>query len=148
MQLSRRGLSWFAALLGSFTLACRDRQAPDTELPTEQLGPHFRKLRRRIRKHVREPERRAAALALVECMDERLESVGLLLVDWRTDLAMLSDDAGKTVVLAMTRSYSERLGDVARDVGRLAFQLRRHITAEEWPRVFPTPEREQEPEPC
>lgn len=136
------------ALLG---LACSAADAPDTELPTEQLGLHFRKLRRRIRKHVRACERREAALALVERIDQELGGVSRLLVDWRTDIAMLPDGAGRAVILALTRSYSEQLGDVAREAGRLAFALRRHITAEEWPLVFPNPEHEPEQEhdgPC
>jgi hypothetical protein len=148
VTLSRRALA--RVLFGLFGLACHDRNAPDTELPTAQVGPHFRKLRKRIRKYVPEHERRAA-IALVERTQQQLVGIDRLLVEWRTDLAMLPDDQrwDRTVILQVTRSYSEQLGEVAREVGRLAFQLRCHIDADEWPLVFPSSDARDEHEgPC
>jgi hypothetical protein len=149
VEPSRRGL--LAAVFGLVGLACHKPDKPDTELPTEQLGPHFRRLRKRIRKHVRDRERREAALALVERIDRQLRDIDRVLVDWRTDLALLPDDQreDRSVILQVTRRYSEQFGEVAREVGQLAWTLRRHITAAEWPLVFPDPSHANEPEgPC
>ena len=142
--MSRRGLVY--AALGLLGIACHARDAPDTELPAEQLGPQFRKLRRRIRKHVPSRPRREGALALVDCIEQQLADIDRLLVDWRTDLAVLPDEQrfDRSVILQVTRSYSEQLGDIAREIGRLAFALRRHITADEWLLVFPSPSAEPE----
>lgn len=129
-----------AAALGLLGIACHSHDAPDTEFPTERVGPQFRKLRRRIRKHVESRERRKAALALVEQIEKQLGDVDRLLVEWRTDLALLPDDQrwDRAVTLEVTRSHSERVGELAREVGRLAYRLREHITADEWPLVFPS----------
>jgi hypothetical protein len=142
IELSRRQL--LAGLLGLLGLACHNRDKPDTELPTEQLGPHFRKLRRRIRKYVPARARRDAALALVKQLDRHLGDIDRLLVDWRTDLALLPKPKreDRSVVLQLTSGYSEQFGEVAREVGRLAFAFRDHITAAEWPLVFPDPNSE------
>lgn len=133
--LSRRG---FVALLGWLGLGCHRQDRPDTTLPTEQLGPHFRKLRRRIRKHVPDRRRRAAALALVDRLHRQLGAVDRLLIEWRTDLALLPDDQrrDRDAILRVTRQHSEQLGEAAREAGRVAFSLRCSITAAEWPLVF------------
>jgi hypothetical protein len=149
IELSRRRL--LAGLLGLLGLACHNRDKPDTELPTEQLGPHFRKLRKRIRKYVPAQARREAALKLVEQLDRHLGDIDRLLVDWRTDLALMPEHQreDRIVVLQVTSSYSEQFGEVAREVGRLAFAFREHITAAEWPLVFPGPSSEERAElPC
>lgn len=137
-ELSRRGLVMIAAALGLLGMACHE--PPATEFPTERVGPDFRKLRRRIRKHVQSRERRKAALALVGQIEKQLGDVDRLLVEWRTDLALLPDDQrwDRAMTLEVTRNNSERVGEVAREVGRSAYQLRSHITADEWPLVFPS----------
>lgn len=144
--LSRRGLARLFGWLGTgwFGLGCHRSDGPDTELPTEQLGPDFRKLRHRVRKQVRDCQRREAALALIEQIDTQLGRVDVLLVEWRTKLAALPEDIDRAQVEALIRRHSEQLGELAREVGRLAFELRRHISADEWPRVFPPPSTEQE----
>ncbi|HLT34674.1 MAG TPA: hypothetical protein VK034_00280 [Enhygromyxa sp.] len=135
-RLSRRGLA--VALLGLGGLGCRHQDRPDTELPTEQLGPHFRKLRRRIRKHVADRDRRAAALALVKQLDRQLGDLDRLLVEWRTDLALLPDDQreDRSAIARITRHHAQQLGEAAREAGRVAHRLRCHISAAEWPLVF------------
>lgn len=148
VELSRRGLACVAAALGLLGIACHG--PPDTEFPTEQVGPSFRKLRKRIRKHVPKSERRDAALALVEQIERHLGDVDRLLVEWRTDLAVLPPDQrwDRNVTLQVTRGYSEELGEVAREVGRLAFRLRWHIGPDEWPLVFPGSSTADSEEPC
>lgn len=151
MLCSRRELGRVAALLGLSGLACKASEQPDTEFPTEQLGPDFRRLRRRIRKHVPDRERREAALALVEQIEQQLDGIDRVFVDWRTDIAVLPDYQrwDREVILQVTRSHSERIGEVAREVGRLAFRLRWHITPQEWPLVFPGSGAGEQPDgPC
>ncbi|MFO7566443.1 MAG: hypothetical protein R6X02_27620 [Enhygromyxa sp.] len=137
--LSRRGLAQLLAALGLGSLGCPARDSPDTELPTEQLGARFRRLRRRIRVQVGQRERRAAALGLVDRLQRELGQLERLLVEWRIDLALLPDEQRRDrgAVLRLTRGYSEQLGELAHEAGRLAFSLRCYVSASEWPRVFP-----------
>ena len=142
LELSRRGLARLLALLGVSGIGCHARDEPDTELPTEQLGPRFRKLRKRIRKHVPDRERRAGALAIVDRLHRRLGDLDRLLIDWRTDLALLPDEQrwDRATMLAVTRGYAEQVGELVREAGRLAFSLRCYVSPAEWPLVFPTGE--------
>ncbi len=126
-------------LAAAFGVGCSKAKGPSTTLPIVELRPAFRRVRRRIRKHVEDRRRRERALALVDEASRTLARLGVLLVQWREATALLPDEQrrDRTKVLAITDAYCGEIGWVVHQAAAIAIALRDEVTEAEWSLVFP-----------
>jgi hypothetical protein len=138
-ELSRREFAIWAVAAAVLGVACHQPDRPSTRLPTAELGSALRRIRKRVRRHVDDRERRKRALVLIDDAGLTLAELGLLLVQWREATALLPDEQrrDRARVLAITQAYGEEIGAVVHEAGAIAVALRGQIGESEWPLVFP-----------
>lgn len=109
--------------------------------PTDEMSSRVKGARKRIKKHVADKGRRKAALETLEAAQRDIASIREMTHDWRYDIAKLpgADRRDRAKLEAITERYNRAMLDKLEAAARKIHGLRQHITAAEWPQVFPVP---------
>lgn len=143
-KLSRRvALGTFAAL-AMLGVGCAGREKADGPpvSPTAGMGTILKGAKRRLRKHVGDRRRRAAALELLKKIEAELVGLNRVTHDWRTDQALLTsaERGDRAQLVALSEQAHDRILDALRTAADHAVAMRAHLDAREWVLVFPGPE--------
>jgi len=120
-------------------LACAPKNKPATTVPTTEFG--FRGLRKRVRKHVPDKDRREQVLGLIKQAEKELHEISLGFGQWRSDIARLPPEevAKVEVTTEITQKINEEMRDHLVRICELSIEARSHLNAQEWALLFPAP---------
>lgn len=125
-----------AALAVLVALGC-SREAPIAQ-PEQTVDTALTKLRRGLRKHVRDKPRRARAMAKVDELEGLLEEIDHIALRWRTEShAVPVSDATTEQLLAIADLANADVRVQLERAVAISIALRGDLTPEEWRLVFP-----------
>lgn len=124
------------SVLSLLALGCAGKQI-QVERPGETIDTALDRLRRGLRRHVADPQRRERALARVDELREALVGFDRLAQQWRTDSHQAaSEGAGPKQLIAIADRNNLELRCKLRDVAQIAVTMRDDVLADEWRVLF------------
>lgn len=138
--LTRRRLLESAPALALAALGCAGKQKLTVEAPIVTVGDALAHLRRNIKRHVGAKQRRKQALTKLDELREQLVELDRLAYAWRTSSLAAFERGDAQGMRAVAKRTNRELRATLRRMAEIGIELREHITAAEWPLVFPAPE--------
>ena len=137
---SRRSLGSLGSLSLLAFLGCKPG-SDNSEPPAATVDRVLNRLRKRVRRHVADEDRKKRALAKLEQLELLLEEVDRLARVWRRDSrAALDDGAGAAELAVVAGEFNDALRGALRRAAGIALAMRADISPPEWAAVFPPPQ--------
>lgn len=108
--------------------------------PAQTVDTALGALRKKLKKHVADEQRRERAMAKLDQLGEVLVEFDHIAYDWRTDSHVaLVANADRATLIAIADTMNARVREQLVRAAEIGIGLREDILETEWPLVFPTP---------
>lgn len=128
-----------AAMLG--LVGCGDKKKKKTKNPGTLLVTGTDKVEKRMKKNIPDKTRRKQALALLDKMRGKIRAMSDLVDDSRDARGLLPPERQtREELLKVIVEYDDKMRAELHAAAEIAVEMRKYVTASEWPLVFTDPQ--------